>query len=222
MKLPAMMTTAVGLLMELSLSSCNQTSAQATFVNQNAQATKAVLDFKACRRQVREEESFSTISKYLTDLETGQFTIEQLANQNKPTQDEARTYAKFYDANTPCGMNFLQQISTVRPDTTTIFIDSQEAYKKSVLNLVTRKISWGNYSNRVADSNAIKIRALSEADTQNQQQLQTRNTEEIAQRRQAVISYLHVMQNQQLITSINRPIVTNCNAYGSSVNCISQ
>ena len=222
MKLQMIATAALGLVVGFVLSGCNQTVAQATFANQNAQASKAVADFKACRLQIRQDERFVSILKYLTDFETGQFTIEQLSNSNIPTAEEARLYAKFYDENLPCNAAFVQQISAARPDTTTIFVESQEQGKKIALDIVTRKISWGEFSKRASENNTSVKKALADADTQNRQQLQAENSEELAHRRQAAIAYLHAMQNQQLINAINRPTVTNCNAYGNSVNCISQ
>jgi hypothetical protein len=52
--------------------------------------------------------------------------------------------------------------------------------------------------------------------------LEAENQEELTRRREVALIYLHAMQNQQMINAVDRPVVTNCNAYGTSVNCVSQ
>ena len=72
-------------LFALALSACNQTAAQTEFTTQAKQGSVAVADWKSCRQQTREKVEFQSLAKYFTDSSTGQFTIEQLSNENLPS-----------------------------------------------------------------------------------------------------------------------------------------
>jgi hypothetical protein len=51
--------------------------------------------------------------------------------------------------------------------------------------------------------------------------LKAENQEELAQRQAAAAALLQWSQQQQVINAINRPVVTNCNRFGATVNCTS-
>jgi hypothetical protein len=43
---------------------------------------------------------------------------------------------------------------------------------------------------------------------------------ELAQRQRAAEAMAAWAQTQEMINAANRPVITNCNAFGNSVNCI--
>jgi hypothetical protein len=183
---------------------------------------------------------YATIISRYPDLETGQYSIEQLSNKNVPTPDEAKLVASMYDDAAVCRDIFDKSVAENRPDIVNILDDQRNKSANITIGLVQRKVAWGEAAQEFQALKADLDAKIAAANRQWTSDLQASNDAEMAQRRAAAVVAMQYLQNQQIlnqqqsaiqqqnlnqqlmINSLNRPVTTNCFASGSMLNCTSQ
>jgi len=181
----------------------------------------ALGQMKTCVRSVADNPQYASLLVHTPNLDTGQHTMAQLTDETVPTAEEARLFAKRYDDVNICRSHFLTALSSARPDLVPVFAD---AYAKSdgvAVQLVERKITWAAAARSSDQSIAHLRRQLEDANQTWIANLEAENQAELAQRRAAAAAVMQWSQQQQMINAINRPVTTNCNRFGSMVNCTS-
>lgn len=154
-------------------------------------------------------------------------TLLQQADASIPTTSEIRSLALWHSDIQKCRE---VQLGLLRPVVASVALVVENAYTKAdsiYLALLQRRITWG-----VANQQLVQVRnelaqGIATASVQLGNDLQRADTAEREQRAaalaalgQAAAAAAQAIQQQQLINQINRPITTNCNRFGTTVNCI--
>jgi hypothetical protein len=97
----------------------------------------------ACVEQVRSEPDYTPLLPHFSDLRTGKFTMQQLADERTPTPEEGRLMASFVDAASPCITRAIEAMSQIVPAIGPILIRNRSATEGIMVQLVQRKLTWG-------------------------------------------------------------------------------
>ena len=169
----------------------------ATIVNRDVGA-----EYKACLESVVNEPKFAALLPHTPDLDTGKFTPEQLADERAPTRREAKLFAERHDRLVPCNSRLLKALSTARPDLVPLVVTALAKGDDIEARVVERNISWGKASRLIQAANL-----ASQA--------------ELAQRQATANDLMQWSHRQQNIIPATMPLGTNCNWFGSFVDCLS-
>jgi hypothetical protein len=101
-------------------------------------------------------------------------------------------------------------------------IASYNKGEDDLLVLIQQKMTWGDYVRRARDRATETQAALLAEDRNVVSGLQQEHQAEIAQRQRAAEALAAWAQTQELINAANRPVITNCNAFGGMVNCVTR
>lgn len=182
----------------------------------------------ACAQQIETNPAFQGISKH-TPL-TGRTTpnIEQLADDAIPTEEESKVIVALHNELSQCRARGIEDFMKTVPSLVSIFTPAYLEGDLITVELIKRKITWGEANKRKA---TIKNEAMTkgQAEVQRLNQAYARSHEAELQQRQAAMNALSnwahqqqvLMQNQQLINTFNRPVMTNCTGVGRSIQCTS-
>ena len=197
------------------------TAAQRQATQASAITREAAIQLKACIVAIRDKPAYLSLLRHLADLDTGQHTMRQLTDETLPTPAEAQLIAASTDDANICKRDFLAAISQARPDVVPVIADNMVKGNQIAVDLIERKITWGVAAGQT-DANIAELRTkIADADQHWRAQLSASNQAEIAQRQAAASALLQWSEQQQMINALNRPVVTNCNRFGTSVNCTS-
>lgn len=182
------------------------------------QASKAL---KTCLTTQREQPEYASLVSHLPDLDSGQPTIAQLTDDTIPSPEDARLTAALYDRETQCRAAFLNSLAAARPDLVPILADATQRGSAVVVLVVKRKITWADAARKMQAEASITRKQVLAANQAWLGEMNAENRAEIAQRQAAANALMQWSIQQQMINAANRPVFTNCNTFGSSVNCIS-
>ena len=158
-----------------------------------------------------------------------------MADTAIPAEEDVKNIIAFYNEEANCRSLIIESLTGIAPSMVTIFIQGFQGYDLITADLIERKISWGAANKRklaVYDETQAKIK---EEGSRIDQELQMSHEAELS-RRQALAAGLSDaltewgkqqqyladrLQNQQMINSLNRPVMTNCQRFGNSINCTS-
>jgi len=115
------------------------------------------------------------------------------------------------------------------PSIAFVFVQHYYALDLILSYLIERKITWGEANKRLSasflDLQTQSISTVKQLD----RELSAAHNNELAQRQAAYNSFRQwrqnqeaLRQNQQMIDSLNRPVITDCTKFGSGVRCTSR
>ncbi len=182
----------------------------------------------ACLQKIETNPAFLGISKH-TPL-SGRMTpnIQQLADDTIPTEEESKVIVALHNELSQCRARGIEDFMKTVPSLVSIFVPAYLEGDLITVELIKRKITWGEANKRKA---AIKNETMTKghAEVQRLHQAYARSHEAELQQRQAAMNALSnwaqqqqlLMQNQQFINTLNRPVMTNCTGVGRSIQCTS-
>jgi hypothetical protein len=154
-------------------------------------------------------------------------TLIQLADRGFATEDEIPVIITIHNEMASCREQLIETAMPVLPGIIPIFVYHESDI--TVVDLMEKKITWGDYNKqkvRLRDDTMEKARL---ALTQLQRDLEASHNAEILQRQVALaalsdwaVQQQALAQRQQLINSLNRPVVTSCSSAGAFVRCVSR
>jgi hypothetical protein len=155
-------------------------------------------------------------------------TLLQQADESLITPGDARSLGVWHAALQKCREARLRAITPVAANVADAnaagFLKADQVY----LALLQRKLTWGAANRELAAVRAEAQHNILAATSRLNAELQQADAAEREQRAaavaaigQAVAAASQAAQQQQLINSLNRPVTTNCNRLGSTVNCVS-
>jgi hypothetical protein len=124
------------------------TAAQKQVQKAAALMTEARTQVKACATTIRAKPEYTSLLPHLPDPNTNQFTMAQLTDEKLPSPRDARLMASRYDDMGTCRAQFLNSVSTARPDVVPIIAHSYAEGSVIVASLVERKITWAESARR--------------------------------------------------------------------------
>jgi hypothetical protein len=182
-----------------------------------------------CTAQITASETYQALKDKLPPPDGSPPSMALQANTSKPTEQQVALLLDYHrDQLSPCRKVTLQAFANVHPAFVAIVAQSYAESDASYARLVRREISWGGFaSDSYARLQATKAN-VSQMGRQLDGELAQAHQYEV-QQRQAALSALSqwayqqqvVMQNQQMINAMNRPVMTNCRYVGATLNCTS-
>jgi hypothetical protein len=201
------------------LSACGtaaQRQAQAITAN-NAEASQ---NFLACRTALYNSPSYEPVRRH-EPSDIMLLSLPQIMDQNRATDVEVAAILAWHSQIQVCRKAFLDEVGRLTPAVVPIFAAQFTEGDNSLVDLIQRKESWGEHEKRMAAAHDEAV-SRNAAETQRiNAGLQQSSEAELQRRQQAGAAILQYVQTQEMINSMNRPVFTNCNAFGNSVNCIS-
>lgn len=156
-------------------------------------------------------------------------TLSQLADRSFATEEHASIIITIHNEMAVCREQLIEASMPVLPGIIPIFVRYYHESDINLVDLMERKITWGDYNKqkvRLRDENMDKARI---ALTQLQRDLEASHNAELLQQQIALASLSNwavqqqaLVQRQQLINSLNRPVVTSCSSAGTFVRCVSR
>ena len=192
---------------------------QAQTIRTNTQSVAAQL--QACVAEVYNSPDAEPLRPHFP-VRVDQATLQQLTDPAKATDLEIAAIYTVHPRNQPCRQAALEGLSTTTPTIVPIMAGSWERNEEYLIDLIQRKISWGDYV-RHAKENGLEMQREIIAEGQRiDAGLQQSHEAELARRQAAANAMVQFSQNQQLINSLNRPTTTNCVGFGNMMNCHTQ
>lgn len=209
---------AVGL--ALLLCSC-ATQAQRQFQAIKASNQTNAAQLMACSTEVYNSSDYDLLRAHIP-LSIYDATLEQLSDSNLASPAEIKALFTVHPRLQECRKAFLTATSQTEPGLVPIVTTLLTKNEDDLVTLTQRKISWGEYVHRIRDRMTETQTALQAEDRRVVAGLQQEHQAEVAHRQRAAEALAAWAQTQQAINAANRPVVTNCNTFGNSVNCVSR
>jgi len=182
---------------------------------------EAVAQVEACVAAVYAKPEYASLIPHNPNPATGQHTMAQLTDESFISPEDAKLFAARYDEGIGCRTHYLNAISAVRPDLVPILAGTYTRGAIVVVRLIERQDTWGESARQSEAILSDQREKLAAANHQWGADLSAANQVEIAQRQAAAAALLQWSSQQQMINAATRPVVTNCNRFGPSVNCTS-
>jgi|SRR5580704_2148297 hypothetical protein len=139
-------------------------------------------------------------------------TLAQLANRNFATDVEVRTILENHPKLQVCRRAFLDQISQTTPAFVPIFLATETSADNETINLIQKKIAWGEFLQRWKAISVEGTARLLAEDQRIVAGLEASHEAELARRQAAIQAAADALarygQTQQIIGNMNRPV--NC------------
>jgi type III secretory pathway component EscV len=208
------------LLAVLSVAGCT-TVAQRQAQQAGSATREAVAQSKACNAVIFAKPEYAPLIEHTPDPATGQATMALLTDESLISPQQAKLFGARHDELNQCRSRLLTALSAVRPDVVLILSSEYTNGAALAVQLVERKITWGEWARQGQALLNNARQQLAAADRKWIAELNASHQAEMGQRQAAAAALLQWSAQQQLINAANRPVVTNCNRLGSSVNCTS-
>lgn len=198
---------------------------QATSIRENIQAVNQTL--LACLQKIETNPAYQSITSH-RPLGRLNPTLPQLADNGVPSDEDVKVVIAIHNEGALCRERAIEDLIKIVPNVIPALVQSYHDGDLIMVDLIQRKITWGEANKRrlaLKDQLIAKLQMIS---AQIDRELSVSHQAELAQR-QAALNALSqwayqqqvLMQNQQMINSLNRPAITNCSSYGNSIHCSS-
>jgi hypothetical protein len=155
-------------------------------------------------------------------------TLSQLADESLPTDEDAKMIIALHNDMAPCRERLIEDTVKITPGFIPTMLQFYNASDLILVDLIQRKITWGEANKRRSANINKFMEKMQAVGYQIDRELAASNQAELAQR-QAALNALSqwaqqqqvLMQNQQMMNSLNRPVITNCTRIGNSIKCSS-
>lgn len=197
------------------------TQAERQFQTMRADNKAAADQFNECTTAVYNDPEISVLRAHLP-LKSADATLQQLSDQSYISPTEYNAVSVRHAKNKECRRVFLHYVSLSEPALVPVFISSYNKGDDALIELMQRKVTWGEYVRDGRDRAAASAAALREEHRRVVSGLKQDHEAEMARRQRATEALAAWAQTQQIINAANRPVVTNCTGFGNTVNCVSR
>jgi hypothetical protein len=131
--------------------------------NTRAAGIQGIMKQRAdCITQVRSNSAYAHLQSHWSDALTSGFTMAQITNDQTPTAREAAEISAYWDEAKPCATSAMTALSQLEPRFAPIMAQSLADNESAWFSLIKRKITWGEWSQRLkASTDTAKARAAS-------------------------------------------------------------
>jgi hypothetical protein len=199
---------------------------QGELVKRNVQ--EATQRLRPCFEAIETNPTYKGLADRIP-IGSGPSTLMQLGNTGLATKDEVELIVKRHNDLLPCREKYITEMMNILPGLIPTIVETYHKADLVWVDLMQANINWGEGNKRravVIDEFRFKIQAAANALVQ---QLAASHNAELVQRQAALSSLSQwadrqtaLLQNQQLINTLNRPRVTTCTAFGRTVQCFSR
>lgn len=204
----------------VALTGCaTQAQRQAQAISTSWQSISAQV--QACVTTVQLSEEAAPIRRH-TPLKIQDATLQQLTDPAKATDDEIAAIYVTHPKVQECRSTELDALSRTTPIMVPVLVDLFNRSDQNLIALLEKKITWGEGNQRQKDLFVEAQKSIAAAAQQINASLQQSHEAELARRQAAANALAQWAAQQQTINALTRPRITNCNAIGNTVNCVSQ
>ncbi len=186
----------------------------------------AANETKSCVNAVASKPEFASL-RIRTNIERPEFINAQMViDKSFVTPDEAIALKSLVDEYFPCKKKLFEELIATAPDLQIPLIRTEIAARKNVNQLISKKITWGQFNAATVNYNAKLMKEAAPALLRIQRSINLEERQAAIQRQQA-IALLAILANTAInlhaIAEANRPVLTSCvRAAGGNYNCVSQ
>jgi hypothetical protein len=198
------------------------TQAQRQVQQVGSSLREAGVQVKACIRAVQSKPEYALLLPHTLDPDVTQPTMAMLTDERLATPEEARLWAARHDEVSICRDRAQSTYASVRPDVVSIYAAGRAAGDALGVQLVERKITWAEFMRRSQGLSAELRQQFAAADREWMSERNMEHRDELARRERAANAIMQWSLGQQMINAASRPVFTNCNGFGNSVNCVSR
>jgi hypothetical protein len=183
---------------------------------------KAVADeAKTCTAAVYNSPEAAPLRPHVP-LDPREATLAQLSDTTFATGPEIAAIELLHPRLKACQKAILDGLANTTPGAAPVLAKAYSAADDDTILFIQRKLSWGDRVKRGRDRAIATQEALQAEGQRVVSGLQQEHEAEIAQRQRAAEALAQWAQTQELINAANRPVITSCNAFGNTVNCMSR
>jgi len=174
---------------------------------------------KICITNVHNSPEFVLLKNYIP-INALDPTLKQMSDRTFATPAQIQAIFATHSQARACRQALLNGLAQIVPSVVPILVASYNKNEDDLLALTERKMTWGDYTRRERDRATETQFDLQAEDSHIVSGLQQQHRAEIEQRQRSADALPAWAQTQELINAANRPVITNCNALGSMVNCV--
>lgn len=218
----------------LGLSGCGLTAAEQRRATISNGVNSAHLAHNACIDAIRADPTLAAFSSRYPEYEASA-PQSQIDSPARVTDELRPAFAEAHRRVVACRQNYRQAVGRSYPEAADVTAQEAAAIDRDWQAMVSGQITIGEGIRRANDRNRQSQAQMTYVNNVVDGQLQTQHMAELRQREVAVAvlsataaglavaaqAQQEAAQRQQLINAINRPVITNCNRVGNSVNCMS-
>jgi hypothetical protein len=197
------------------------TQAQRQFQSIKAKNQQSLAQAKDCAEAIHNLTEYAPLRSHIPSSPQSA-TLEQLSDKSFATPEQSRAIFATHPRLQECRKTFVTGVAQSEPTLVPIFLAAYSKADDAAIALAQRKITWGDYVRGLRDRGAETQAAIQTEDRRVVSGLKEEHESEMARRQRAADSIAAWAQTQQLINAANRPVITNCNRFGSMVNCVTQ
>jgi hypothetical protein len=197
------------------------TQAQRQFQAIKTSNQESIAAAKACLYNVYDSPDAAPLRNHLP-LNPSDVTLEQMSDTAFATPTEIQAIYAVHPQVQACRKSLLNGFAQSEPSLVPIFVASYNKTEDDLLAVIQQKMTWGDYVRRGRDRSTETQAALMAEDRSVVSGLQQEHQAELAQRQRAAEALAAWAQTQEMINAANRPVITNCNGFGSMVNCVTR
>jgi len=149
-------------------------------------------------------------------------TLPQLADTSLASQSEIDAIFAVHPRIRACQKAALDGMLNTTPSMIPIIAKSFSEADDDVLLLIQRKMSWGEFTRRRRDRFIATQAAIQTEDQRITAGLERQHEGELARRQAAADAIAQWAQTQQIISNMNRPVMTTCTGGAGMMNCVSR
>ena len=127
------------------------------------QLKSAIEQRKSCTRGVRDEQVNAPLLSHFSDIDSGRFSMRQLADQQVATQVEGELLVRYFDETASCTDQFTASATRLVPAIGPIIVNEKSDIQAVALSLIRRQLTWGEAAQKqqdIQDAATAKLRAI--------------------------------------------------------------
>jgi hypothetical protein len=199
---------------------------KAAYIGQNL--ATIIIKFDTCTHTVVNNPNYQGVVDRLGLKNLPHYTRAQLSDEGFANDEEFSSLIKYHNETAICRQQLIMDYMTVDPGAIPILTEYWQAYDCVLVDLITRKVTFGEANKKHAALLSAFILKVHAHYSQVVRDLAAAHDGDMQQRPSAFLALSQwfqqqqmLMQNQQLINAVDRPVITNCYRVGNSVQCTS-
>jgi hypothetical protein len=199
---------------------------KAAFNRQNLLLVVIKLD--ACSQTFLNNPNYQAVVDRLGLKNLHSYTLAQLSDEGFANDEEISSIVKYHNGFAICRQKFIMDYMTVDPGAIPILTQFWQEDDSVLVDLITRKVTFGEANRKRAALFSVLMSKMRAHYHKMERDLSSAHYDEVQQREDAFLALTQwsqqqqmLIQNQQLINALNRPVITNCYRDGNSVQCTS-
>ena len=114
-----------------------------------ARATAILQESRDCVAAIRRNPKYAMLEPHHVNISTGRYSLTQMSDTTTPTPEEASLLAAYGDETAICEDKMIAEVNELDPRTATTMRQRYTRITDLNLQLIARKLTWGDYDQQV-------------------------------------------------------------------------